>query len=1043
MRSIAYYGRFLMIASLRVILLKNMNSKKNFFLINLFGVVLLSHAQIVNYDGVCPEGATRWDDCDCLVNDFPNANIVGLKDTSEYAKVIYIDPDAEGGGDGSYGNPYNSWEDISTFYDDYAYVQKRGTTDSITSTISIPSSTDSIYFGAYSEGTKPIIHRTDTGKVIDSYSKRMIIRDLSIRNHSENATVGSEIIYLHGSCDYSIVYNCEISYGYIGIFTWASNNRIINNKIHNMHLDGIWTGEASFIEISHNNIYLINRAYDIDPDKGYAGGDGIQFAYNWSQGWIHNNIVDRSTEGNKFCLAIIPDATKRPYDQKFIIEFNTFTGPPDDGGGGATAMLDSVKNSIIQYNHLIGVEGTVSDGIGLWLEYSDNDTIIGNIFENYSKAVQGASPSLNAVISNNTFYNNNYAIYNTSGKFFNNIFSVADGDTAVVGSNIDAEDYNMFNLELQTGFTGNNSFVGNPHYTDSLNGDFRLQSNSDAINKAVPLPYYKTDITGARISDTTPDVGAYEFFGPQSGPVNRPPSITDQEFIVKEEEQSDQFIGRIIANDDDGGQKITFSIEDGNESNLFSLEASTGDLSLTTKDVFNLPVLEYDLLIKVKDDAEVTESSTANVNVVFVPETPEPDPIPTVYIDPGNTNDNLEDGSPEHPFNSWSDVSWEEGYQYLQKRGTTSEETKISIYAGNVTLGAYGEGDKPVIQSSSEESAIKFFNKTDISIKNLRIIAEKAISCIYIYGEESDRNRVGNCTLEGAENGIRAIDGKSVTICYNTITNCTDAIYSYAEDNTIYYNVFKFNIKAINITSSLSGSKIYNNVFYENGTGVSNSYSDLTLHNNIFYLASAGDVALNQEMDELLSDNNIFYPEREGFIAIGDYSYSSLAEFQENKGIDLNSFCRDPLFVDVYNDNFDLEYTSPAIDAGTMVGLEFDFLGNQVPLGGAPDIGIIEKNVNGTTSNRYFLLDNEETEFSVFPNPTSGLVNVSCKEASGQSGDLYIKDITGKTVYMGKFYSRGNNTYQTIDISDFPGGLYVLFVQFADKLYSHRILRTN
>jgi len=528
---------------------------------------------------------------------------------------------------------------------------------------------------------------------------------------------------------------------------------------------------------------------------------------------------------------------------------------------------------------------------------------------------------------------------------------------------------------------------------------------------------------------------------------NTPPVIEDQDFVINEQTFADNYIGRIIADDVDEGQKVTFSILLGNESGLFSLASATGDLSITQQNVFDLAVLEYNLLVQAKDNGEVVESSTANVNVTFVPETPEPDPepdpIPTVYIDPGNANDNLEDGSLEHPFNSWSDVSWEEGYQYLQKRGTTSEETKISIYAGNVTLGAYGEGDKPVIQSTSEESAIKFFNKIDISIKDLRIIAEKAISCIYIYGEESDRNRVGNCTLEGAENGIRAIDGKSVTICYNTIKSCTDAIYSYAEDNTIYYNVFKFNIKAINITSSLSGSKIYNNVFYENGTGVSNSYSDLTLHNNIFYMVSAGDVALNQEMDELLSDNNIFYPEREGFIAIGDYSYSSLAEFQENKGIDLNSFCRDPLFVDVYNDNFDLEYTSPAIDAGTMVGLEFDFLGNHVPLGGAPDIGIIEKLVNGTTVDRSSLSDDEENKFSVFPNPTSGEVSVLCKDAPGQPADLYIKDITGKTVYMEKCFPQSNNFSQTIDVSYLPNGLYVLVVQFADKLYSQRILRTH
>ncbi|MGD2033580.1 MAG: cadherin domain-containing protein, partial [Bacteroidales bacterium] len=271
--------------------------------------------------------------------------------------------------------------------------------------------------------------------------------------------------------------------------------------------------------------------------------------------------------------------------------------------------------------------------------------------------------------------------------------------------------------------------------------------------------------------------------------LNHPPTIENRDFIIKQEKLSGSFIGRIPADDPDEGQLLSFSIEEGNESEIFFLEPGTGDLSITDENVFDLSELEYNLTVKVEDDGEIPESNTAEVTVTFIKSVP-----PTVYIDPENKNDVLEDGSPDHPFNSWSDVQWEEGYRYLQKRGTRANESKVSIYADNVELGAYGEGEKPVIVSNSEETALKLFSKTDVSIRNLHVIAEKAISCIYIYGAESDKNLIDNCTIEGGENGIRVIDGKSVTICYNTIKNCSDAIYSYAQNNKIYYNVLKFNI---------------------------------------------------------------------------------------------------------------------------------------------------------------------------------------------------------------------------------------------------------
>jgi hypothetical protein len=65
---------------------------------------------------------------------------------------------------------------------------------------------------------------------------------------------------------------------------------------------------------------------------------------------------------------------------------------------------------------------------------------------------------------------------------------------------------------LPTNGVGN--ITNTPFFVDSVNGDFRLQSNSPCINAYAPGP---TDLDGnPRIASGKVDIGAYEFQGPGS-----------------------------------------------------------------------------------------------------------------------------------------------------------------------------------------------------------------------------------------------------------------------------------------------------------------------------------------------------------------------------------------------------------------------------------------------------------------------------------------------------------------------------------------------
>jgi hypothetical protein len=513
---------------------------------------------------------------------------------------------------------------------------------------------------------------------------------------------------------------------------------------------------------------------------------------------------------------------------------------------------------------------------------------------------------------------------------------------------------------------------------------------------------------------------------------NNAPVINNQTFETSFDEQTPAVLGTISASDPDEGQSITYQIMSGNTENLFAVNNVNGELTMLNFPTNQVPVL-YQLTVKVTDNAQnsLYDEATININIaasnlVF-------------YIDPKNEDDLEANGTYEHPFTNWSDVNWKENGKYLQKRGTTSHIEKILITASNVTLGDYGNGDKPILISSTDEYAIKAMGKHHVTINNLIIEAENAIGCIYFIGAACEENAIINCEMSGSDYGLRIIDGKSFTVKYNVFMNEVDGIYSIAEYAEIYYNVFKGNYKAINLSSYSASAKIYNNVFYDNRQGVSTSYAEINLYNNIFYLTQASDQAINHKLDKLVSNNNIFYPEQQGFLEIEEKQYNTLAEYQNTYGLDLKSFAKDPLFLDVYISNFAVEKESKAIDAGKIVGLTEDFYGQVVPFGGGPDIGLVELNTTIDPSSYGDHSSDLDNLVSCYPNPSQGRFNLTIEDDLNGEYEIAVCTLTGKRLYS-QIMDTDGMFMGEIDISDSPKGMYLLSVKAKDKVYTQKII---
>jgi parallel beta-helix repeat protein len=166
----------------------------------------------------------------------------------------------------------------------------------------------------------------------------------------------------------------------------------------------------------------------------------------------------------------------------------------------------------------------------------------------------------------------------------------------------------------------------------------------------------------------------------------------------------------------------------------------------------------------------------------------------------------------------------------------------------------------------------------------------------------------------------------------------------YADNNTFFDNIIVgnnvgFAPNGVNVT----GGSFYNNVFYGNQYGIDyGGYTTggYTYRNNIFAENSANNIRAFYS-PSFTHDHNLYYRASGGTgVSIGGTSYNQTTVKSAFEPTCVNT---NPLFTGASPSvptDFRLQSGSPAIDAGTNVGLTADYEGN--PIVGNPDIGAYE-----------------------------------------------------------------------------------------------------
>lgn len=232
-----------------------------------------------------------------------------------------------------------------------------------------------------------------------------------------------------------------------------------------------------------------------------------------------------------------------------------------------------------------------------------------------------------------------------------------------------------------------------------------------------------------------------------------------------------------------------------------------------------------------------------------------------------------------------------------------------------------------------------------------------------IIAEMGDNGIISGNVCEKGAFGI-APSGNNIIVEYNSVNGFGVAGGIRISENTpmsgmkIRYNRVSNSPGFAGITiarddvgqiTNRSNFQIFNNVVYNTYYGIvcSQPFSG-SIKNNIVWSPGSSprtrlSVASLIAGESLAIDNNILQDQgAESMISYNGAVYYDLASWQAATGFDTHSTSANPLWVNPATLDFHLQAGSPAIDAGTDVGLSEDFEGNPVPYGGVPEIGIYE-----------------------------------------------------------------------------------------------------
>ncbi|MGV8086226.1 MAG: choice-of-anchor Q domain-containing protein [Candidatus Woesearchaeota archaeon] len=730
-------------------------------------------------------------------------------------------------------------------------------------------------------------------------------------------------IGVYVSANYNNISNNTIRGGYYNIYIHSSTgNYLINNSLYHSWYDGMYIQSTAYTNVLLNN-YILNST-----------GMGIEFIGNYNMTVMNNIIINSTQYGIR-----IHNSLNNVNRSDNISNNNIFNS-------GFSALIISNSNYIIFDNNNISNSNSNNER-GVWIANGSYNSIDGNYIQTlYAGLIRGA-----LMINLSSNYNNITSnIINSSatgsseargilldGGSNNNIIN----NTIFVSSSSNTASVYVGNISEKNIFCLNN-FTDNTYYfvddTNTTNYYNCTYGGKNQGNIWYNIIDGSVDITGNVTSSIS---GLYLGDYGSGYPYNSINSLNKISSGVIDYSPLTPYITT-----GPGGSNLTGNL---------TVNYSVGGLAIGNSSNFELPAIlninatpnEYYTFNNWTNIGNCTitnsskENTTATINsgwcyiqANFVSRNL--GQLATVYIDPTYTDVNgLSNGSIEKPYVSWNNFSLASNRVYLQKRNTmfTSNLSFGLVVTGvnNVTLGAYGEGSRPIFNSTSlndSARAITFSGGSHNTIRDFEVTSETGTIVVPVHlGYGGTNLTINNCKLHNAQWGIRVgysgtsnisilnseiynirddgiyVDGMTgyLLIDNNSIHNVNQNWYyvgtsdNQASGDGIQLNVVRnltFNVINNIIDRTDTGNKFCfivgtnTTLYYYNGTYENNTcYVDRNINGgddiNCVYLHAANN---SNENRTVIARNNLFHG-----CNYGIYSYSNDLRLYHNRFINVTT----------------------------------------------------------------------------------------------------------------------------------------------------------
>ena len=285
-------------------------------------------------------------------------------------------------------------------------------------------------------------------------------------------------------------------------------------------------------------------------------------------------------------------------------EFNRFQ---DNLIVDATRDLDSYWNSVFYFDASgdnTGCNGISDNTISRnTIVFGDNNNQKGTIWR-----TDGDAWFPNFTFDNNTYQN----------PFNNTIVP----HRKVVSFYSSSEDYSQSDICSSNNWDCNSVWQPLKHTYDNTTGISKDQFvnvfyNASKETRDITLPARYIDLEG-NFHENYVTLKPYEsivlFYYEKSKTTNMKPIINDQTINVYQNDYDDLNIGIIEASDPNYNQQLSYTITDGNDDNLFSIN-NNGELSFSSNQVTFTNSPSYNLTVSVNDNGSPTLSSNAKITV--------------------------------------------------------------------------------------------------------------------------------------------------------------------------------------------------------------------------------------------------------------------------------------------------------------------------------------------------------------------------------------------------------------------------------------------